>query len=656
MKIEVLRTTLLPGHLLGKVESPSFSVREFVGSIVAAANPDFAFDSSFDSSLGITTKGKMNRCHSLRPVYVSDSWHYFHGASKEHSYATATLSDLMASVSSRRLTNTELVHMYMQRRRICRGTRGLKGYEHSPLKRFPADEVIGFSKSTGVANGKTVKEALSKAKQADELYEEMDKVEMQCSEVKAKIVGVRTLSSSVATARLVELEEQLASLKLEIERLKNAWGHLRGAVFDAKTILPVKSLAEKLEMEGAIHYGTTAENSSDTLPHPYHPAIPVETSGGGALAVALGLSTFSLGTDCRMDAGLFGLSGFYHGDQYNDTIKRASLGAIARTPLDNALIVNAIQGAPESISNVMERFRQPPGDDIRIGYMSAFAPELDGKTSTYNHAAFDGKYLGPMPLHLSVKGAFDVAVATLHKSGVVPHIANADNVVPEISDTFFAHDGMVGGRTKAWDARNVVAATNCLSAAAPKTTAEERNVLQTSPLFSDRQVEHAAKVSEALKTTECLLTPLLRIPYWKSFEQTLCKSTNRVAPTRAMLSPAPCGGMYDPSCSPYLVLANHWGTPSVTIPFSVNAPHPIRDEWQTMPSALLLTMMPAAHAEHKKAGRCSLMELLFVAHKLSIALRDYHPLPPYIKELWELSGEATEDMRVTWPTDFETCE
>lgn len=93
---------------------------------------------------------------------------------------------------------------------------------------------------------------------------------------------------------------------------------LHGVVFDTNGTGVAQALGDRLKRQGAIHFGTTTmcgegEVPSTSLPSPYHAAIQVGGStGSGALAVLLGMSSFSFGTNGggsnRISAGLFGLS------------------------------------------------------------------------------------------------------------------------------------------------------------------------------------------------------------------------------------------------------------------------------------------------------------------------------------------------------------
>ena len=73
------------------------------------------------------------RKERLLPVHVSDVWSYVHYSSQSHWYATATIADLLSCLANGRLTATELLDIFHNRRMLCRGCKGLQGYENSPF-------------------------------------------------------------------------------------------------------------------------------------------------------------------------------------------------------------------------------------------------------------------------------------------------------------------------------------------------------------------------------------------------------------------------------------------------------------------------------------------------------------------------------------------
>ncbi|CUE78670.1 Hypothetical protein, putative [Bodo saltans] len=120
--------------------------------------------------------------------------------------------------------------------------------------------------------------------------------------------------------------------------------------------------------------------------------------------------------------------------------------------------------------------------------------------------------------------------------------------------------------------------------------------MQGSDVYEKRREVHRRAASEL--PVAYILTPLLRIPYWKTPGPNRKKPTYTGSNTNPAVSFLPtCKGkdakgepleILDPTFNPYCILANVWGTPSVTIPLTIVAPHPVEaGRTSAMPHALL---------------------------------------------------------------------
>ncbi|CUG86843.1 Hypothetical protein, putative [Bodo saltans] len=445
------------------------------------------------------------------------------------------------------------------------------------------------------------------------------------------------------------------------------------------------------------------------------------------------------------------------------------MGAIARTPIDNALIVNAALEKPVMMSELVDRFKEELPTGTRIGWLSTFAPEFAEGEDRHAFPGFDESALPCMSLHPSIDAALQGAVGVLQthyprlqKNRLAMTPLNGS--LKEFSHTFFLewmkHAAKMSKMVafEAWDemwrrlwtaakiplvdwATDPQQMWDTMWTEMVKEVARERNLpevatgttrvkmpshvagtaeamsmamsevirtqtlrfarkrfissdphgvpradfeailaaadawsgdkrMEDSNVYEKRQEEHRRAASEL--PVDYILTPLLRIPYWKTPGPDrknpiyTARNTNPAVPFLPTCMGKDAKGdpleILDPTFNPYCILANVWKTPSVTIALTTWVPHPTEDGRKcAVPHALLLTKLPKPEDKlnptpvETPAELEATMELLFVAHKLLFLLNGYTGVgcePAYIKELWETDG-APDNVRVTWPEEFD---
>jgi hypothetical protein len=271
-----------------------------------------------------------------------------------------------------------------------------------------------------------------------------------------------------------------------------------------------------------------------------------------------------------------------------------------------------------------------------------------------------------MELHGSVRDALAVAVETLKACGVP--LTSLDGKIPELSHTFFTGWMKLAAKKAPMDW--VASDPYAVPRADSEAIMAAANAWKHDPRLRDdpsggkllsRHRKAATKLSE-----HYLLTPLLRLPYWKTAGLdketpmfTAANTNNAVPFLPTHDGKDPQGNhiqVLDPTFNPFCVLANSWKTPSVTIPFTIEAPHPIRNSTCTMPYALLLTAMPKYHHPEEENTSESLMKLLRVAHKLALHLRDRPPGTSRSFGSCRLSGRTNHrgqrGLSISKPTDM----
>ncbi|CUG88032.1 Hypothetical protein, putative [Bodo saltans] len=616
----------------------------------------------------------------------SQTWYERHRQSEQCRWTTKDIDDLLGLKD---MTVTKLLFMYCSQRRLLRGCRGNQLYECSPLKNFPPDEVIGFVKGSGAAggagmvgvNGEPQKgsfdDAETRAKMLDEFRFE-----------RSHLLG----SDDDACAESQQLNTRMLGIKPFSEKL------LFGTVFDTNGTEVADALIDRLQRQGAIHFGTTCRR------FPYH-AVASRTTGWGLEWI--GCSCSVLGHELvlrrhkrrRLEphlcwpAGAFCLLPRRRPDDCTYTAGQR---------------INRERNAdvPMTTSDLRRRFYDVLPNETRVGWMSTFAPEFAECEERHAFPGFDASSLPYMPLHPSIDQAMKFAVKNLHmfldglkmnRLDIVP----LNGSIPEFSHTFLSEwmksaakvskkmtfekwvemwaqlwaavtkrledviaDWMWSSDpTQMWDwmwtemmkevareagqpevatgttrvempsdvegtpeamskAMSEVMRTQALCfarkrfvasdphgvsradfesilAAAEAWSADER--MKDSNVYEKRRVAHRRAASEL--PVDYILSPLLRIPHWKTPGQDRTNPTYTASNTNPAVPFLPtCMGkdakgepleILDPTFNPFCILADVWETPSVTIPLMIWAPHPVeKDTTCPTPYALLLTKVP----------------------------------------------------------------
>ncbi|CUG87514.1 bacterial-type amidase, putative [Bodo saltans] len=716
----------------------------------------------------------------LRDVYDS-IWYHFNPMLNQCGWTTLNINELLARVRHPSITAEELLCMHRNQRLLLRGCRDVQytstaliDFSYLPLERFPLDEVIGFAKGSGAAggggrvdaNGKPQKgsfdDALAFAKMLDEFRSKTNDF--------IKIPDWRRGDDAYAAEQKHKLQQLNETMNRTFAIKPYSEQLLHGVVFDTNGTGVAQALgsqlkrqgADRLKRQGAIHFGTTTmcgegEVPSTSLPSPYHAAIQVGGSAGsGSLAVLLGMSSFSFGTNGggsnRISAGLFGLSASSLGASGRPLhYSHGVTGTIARTPLDNALIMNATLRAPMTTQQLVSRFNEALPNDTRIGWLSTLGPEFVEGEKRDAFPGFGGDLLPYVPLHPSVDAAMRDAVVRLERNNVSMTPLNGS--IREISHTFFSWWMKYGAKVaekkdfdkwrELWDKLWATASKGRFDVLAdfdeltdlmgwetiwpelvkevahevglpvdsigtllfemPRGTAEAvskmmsevmrkqslrfarkcfvssdpyaipcvdfESILATaeawsgdkqmedSDVYEKRREEHRRAASEL--PVDFILTPLLRIPYWKTPGSDRKEPTYTADNTNPAVSFLPtCVGkdakgdvleILDPTFNPYCILANVWETPSVTIPLMISL---LRTPQRQAGSAPWHIRCFSQLTTPKITTPKIMMDLLFVAHKLSTRLGTSTHMTPYIKELWESDGVPEDTTRVVWPTQL----